>query len=181
MEQHKAQRAAQPLKEGQTPQGDEREQSVFNAGGLYGMYIGMCMCLFTALVFALFGHVLVPMVLIVLAAIPSLVMFKYAEKRGVDAFAVLARSRSRAAGAGNAASLAILLVIAAAMFYTTWTGTGLLEFQVGQTWASRFGSAANGVAIGAGLGAVLGFLGAVWAVRNRHKQQQDELTAPDEE
>lgn len=177
MERHKA----QLLEEGRAAQGDEREQSVLNAGGMHGMYIGMCLCLFTALVFALFGHVLVPMVLIFLTAIPSLVMFSHAEKRGVDAFAVLARSRSRAAGATNAASLAILLLIAAAMFYTTFTGAGLLEFQVDHTWASRFSSAANGVAIGAGLGAVLGYLGAVWAVRSRRKQQQDELTAPDEE
>lgn len=160
---------------------DEREQATYHAGGALGMYIGMALTFCVALVFALFGHILVPMVLLVLAAIPSLITISYAEKRGVDPFAIIARGKSRAHSVSAAVLLVVVLLVAAAMFYTTWTGTGLLEFQVGHTWADRFSSASNGVAIGAGIGAVLGFLGAVWTVRKRRKQQQEELTAPDEE
>lgn len=162
-------------------QGDERERAVYNAGGTRGMYIGFLLCLVTALGFALFGHILVPMVLIVVAAVPGWLTITYSEKRNVDAFAIIARSNSRAAAASGFATLVLLLLMAAAMFYTTVTGSGLLEFEIPQSWADRFVSVGNGVAVGAAVGAVGGYLGTAWLIRRRRKQQEDELSAPDED
>lgn len=181
MAQQRNQGTAQPPSDWQTVQGDEREQSVYNAGGALGTYIGMFLCFFTALGFALFGHVLVPLVLMVVAAVPSLVMITYSERRGVDAFAILARNNSRAAGPSNYGALVVLLLIVASMIYTTTSGAGLLEFELTTEWARRLESVGRGAAQGAAVGAVGGYLWAVLLVRKRRKQHMAELTAPDEE
>lgn len=177
MAEEEAQGAARQLRDWQAVQGDEREQSVYNAGGTLGMYTGMYLCFSTALGFALFGHVLVPMVLIILAAVPSLIMIFYSERRGVDAFAILARNQSRTVGASNAAGLVLVLLIVAAMLYTTISGAGLLEFEFAPAWAERLESVGRGAA----QGAVGGYLWAVTLVRRRRREHEAELTAPDEE
>src|SRR5699024_5511914 len=113
-------------------------------------------------------------VLLALGAAPGMATLAYAEKRGVDAFAILARGRSRAAALSGLAPLVILLLMSAAMIVTITTGSGLLEFQLSQTWSDRFSSAGEGAAIGAAVGAALGYLAAVWVVMRRRKQLQNE-------
>lgn len=153
---------------------DERERATFTEGGTLGMYTGMYLAYLTALVFALFGHILVPFVLLALGAAPGMATLSYAEKRGVDAFAILARGRSRAATLSGLAPLVILLLMSGAMIVTITTGSGLLEFQLSQTWSDRFSSAGEGAAIGAGVGAALGYLAALWVVMRRRKQLQND-------
>lgn len=152
---------------------DERERATFTEGGTYGMFIGMYLAYLTALVFALFGHILVPFVLLALGAMPGMATLAYAEKRGVDAFAILARGGSRASTMSGIATLTILVLISGAMIITTFTGSGLLEFELSQTWSDRLSSAGNGAAIGTGIGAGLGYLAAVWVVMRRRKQQNE--------
>ncbi|WP_120003894.1 hypothetical protein [Nesterenkonia muleiensis] len=159
--------------------GDERERAVYTAGGALGMHTGMYLCFAAALVFALFGHILVPFVLIVLAAVPSLIAISYAERRGVDAFDILARGRAGASAASGVVVTIILLLISAAMIYTSTSGRGLLEFEFTEAWAERFGSFGNGAAVGGAFGAVGGYLWTVWLIRRRRKQQQKELSVPD--
>ena len=97
----------------------------------------------------------------------------------VDAFAILARGGSRASTLSGVATLAILLLISAAMMITTFTGSGLLEFELSQTWSDRLISAGSGAAIGTGIGAALGYLAALWVVANvRRRKQQNQ---PDED
>ena len=153
--------------------GDERERATFTEGGTYGMYTGIYLCFLTALAFALFGHILVPFILVVLGAVPAGTAYGYAQKRGVDTFAILARS-SRKPALANVSILVILLLMSAAMVFTTTAGSGVLEFELPQTWTDRLGSAAQGAAIGAGVGAMLGYLAAAWVVRRRRKQLQNE-------
>lgn len=152
---------------------DERERATFNEGGTYGMFIGMYLTYLTALVFALFGHLLVPFVLLALGVMPAMVTLTYAEKRGVDAFAILARGGSRASTLSGVATLTILLLISGAMMVTTFTGSGLLEFELSQTWSDRLSSAGSGAAIGTGIGAAMGYLAALWVVMRRRKQQNE--------
>lgn len=152
---------------------DERERATFNEGGTYGMFIGMYLGYLTALVFALFGHLLVPFVLLALGVMPAMVTLTYAEKRGVDAFAILARGGSRASTLSGMATLTILLLISGAMMITTFTGSGLLEFEISQRWSDRLSSAGSGAAIGTGIGAALGYLAALWVVMRRRKQQNE--------
>lgn len=161
--------------------GDERERATFTEGGTVAMYTGIYLCFGTALIFALFGHILVPFILLLLGTIPAMTAYRYAQKRGVDTFAILARS-SRNPALASVSILVILLTMSSAMIFTTTAGSGLLEFELPLTWTDRLNSAAQGAAIGAGVGALLGYGGAAWAVRSeRRKTQEAELTAPDEE
>lgn len=161
--------------------GDERERTVFTTGGTIGMLCGFYLCIFTALAFAVFGHILVPFVLVLLGGIPSIITVTYSEKRGVDAFDILARGSRRSSRTWGLGTTVILLLLSAAMIYTTATGAGLLEFDISNTWLERFDSMGNGAAIGAGIGAVGGYLWSVWLVRRRRKQQQSGLCEPDED
>lgn len=174
-------RSANSLLGSEIAQGDERERAIFTAGGTIGMVWGFCLCLAAALVFALFGHLLVPFILVLLAGVPTIITTGYAEKRGVDAFEIIARSSAGPSRVWGLATLAFLLLLSAAMIYTTTTGAGLLEFNLSDTWIDRFGSMGNGAASGAAIGAVGGYLWTVWLIRRRRKQQQRELTLPDDD
>ena len=167
------QRATEQLLRPEMAHGDERERATFTEGGTFAMYTGMYLAFLTALVFALFGHVLVPFVLLAVGTVPGMVTLTYAEKRGVDAFAILARGGSRASSLSGLAPLVILLLMSGAMIVTTFTGAGLLEFELSQTWSDRLNSAGNGAAVGTGFGATLGYLAAAWVVRHRRKQQSE--------
>lgn len=174
-------RSADKLLGSEITHGDERERAVYTAGGALGMNTGMYLCLAAALVFALFGHILVPFVLIVLAAVPSITAISYAEKRGVDAFEILARGSAGFSAASGVVATIILLLISAAMIYTTTFDRGLLEFELTETWAERFGLFGNGAAVGGAFGAVGGYLWTVWLIRRRRKRQQKELSLPCQE
>lgn len=173
--------SADKLLGSEVTQGDERERAILTTGGTIAMAWGFILCLVTAVVFALFGHILVPFVLVLLAAAPSIITGKYAEKRGVDAFAILARGNSSSARVWGLGTLGVLLLLSAAMIYTTTTGTGLLEFDISGTWLERFDSVGSGAAIGAAVGAFGGYLLSVWLVRRRRKQQERELSLPDDD
>lgn len=161
--------------------GDERERTTFTEGGTVGMYSGMYLSFVTALIFALFGHILVPFVLLVLGTIPAMTALSYAQKRGVDAFAILARTRSIKPSLSGLPTLAVLLLMCGAMLVTTTTGSGMLEFELSQAWSDRLGSVGQGAAVGAGIGALLGFVGAAWTVRRRRQQQDKDAAEPQDE
>lgn len=162
-------------------QGDERERAIFTTGGTVGMVWGFCLCLFTAVVFALFGHLLVPFILVLLAGIPTIITTRYAEKRSVDAFEILARSNAGSSKTWTLGTLAVMLLLSAAMIYTTVTGSGLLEFEVSESWRQSFDSMGNGAAVGAAIGAFGGYLWTVWLIRRRRKQHQRELSLVDDD
>lgn len=169
---NRKQRANEQLGGPEITHGDERERATLNEGGTLGMVTGFYLVLLTALALALFGHILVPCILLFVGAIPGFVMISYAEKRGVDAFAILARGDSGASNLSGHAALVIALLISAAMLFTTTSGAGLLEFELSQTWSDRLSSTGNGVAVGTGIGAVLGSLAAAWVVMRRKKQHE---------
>lgn len=84
--------------------GDERERSLYMEAATFGMMLGVWACFIGSFVFALFGEVLVPVVLIAVSMVPAYGTLWYAERRGVQPFELLRVLRIEAASRRPSAS-----------------------------------------------------------------------------
>ena len=161
--------------------GDERERALFMESATFGMTVAIYVSLASALVAAVFGTLLLPVVLLVMAAVPSWATMYYAKRRGVDVNELVNRVSLRdKAGTLVVTFVGIVLVIGA-MAYTIFTGHGLLRLPVldlvGPDASGLGASLVRGGIIGAFGGAVVGLVAA--AVGSRRRAGDD--TADDDE
>lgn len=149
--------------------GDERERVVFMEANSFGLTIGLYLGFLGAAVASLFGLVLLPVALLVMAYCPSMVAAWYATRRGVDFKKVVEDATARSAT--DARSLMITTVTLgattvltfAAMAYTVFTGQPVLPTpSLGVTPGEGIlGATVRGAIIGAMIGAMLGGLAAI--------------------
>jgi len=159
--------------------GDERERAIYMEASTFGMTLGIWGCFFASLVFAIFGQILLPVVLISVAMIPSYGTLWFANRRGVNTLELLSRGSYRS-GLTSAVSFAVVLLLTlAAIIYSAYFGRGLLQFEVtfevvGDGLAEV---AVQGALIGAGVGAVLGVVWVALIIRG-HKKKRYKEPAP---
>lgn len=158
--------------------GDERERAVVTEASTFGMQVGTYLCFAGALITALFGNILAPVVLIFAATVSSYSMIWYAKRRGVDAQSLRARAPLRSIGAALALVAISLVGSAAAIAFTIWQGEGILP---GLPFTSIELSPYVGVGMAAG--AVLGLVLAIAGLaKDRRKALEPESAdLPDEE
>lgn len=158
--------------------GDERERAVVTEASTFGMQVGTYLCFAGALITALFGNILAPVVLIVAGTVPSYSMIWYAKRRGVDAHALAARASVRSVGVALTLVAISLVGSAAAIAFTIWQGEGILP---GLPFAGI--ELSPYVGVGMAVGAVLGLILAVRGVaKDRRKALEPESAdLPDEE
>lgn len=161
--------------------GDERERAIYMEAATFGMTLGVWGCFFASLVFAVFGQILLPIVLICVAMIPSYGTLWFASRRGVSTLDLLSRGSYRSGLASAVGFAVILLLTLAAMIYSAYFGRGLLQFKltfevVGDGLAE---AAAQGALIGAGIGAVLGVIWVALIIRGHKRKRYKDPSAAD--
>ncbi|WP_206515667.1 hypothetical protein [Georgenia faecalis] len=150
--------------------GDERERAVFMEATAFGQTLAIYLGLAGALVAAVLGQLLVPVVLLALMWVPSVASIWYASRRGVDVADMGSRA-SRKTRAGVAASIfGGLVLTCGAMLYTLLVGHGLVPVpEVDLTGPEHEGvlrSALTGALVGGAGGALVG---AVISARKRRR------------
>lgn len=106
--------------------GDERERAVFMEAATFGYAVATYVTIGVALVAAVFGTLLLPVVLLLVCGLPSLSAIWYAGRRGVDVDELAQRAAGgtkRTIGAIVFGGFALTL---AAMAWTVFTGHGLV-------------------------------------------------------
>lgn len=132
--------------------GDEREQAVVNEASGVGMTAGIYTGVGVAVVAAAVGSLAVPLVILLLTAVPTWVTLLWARRHHVD-LAALAESapRARRATALTVVGLGLLLTLGA-MAWTVFTGDGLVTLPTVEV----AGPGASGIAASLTRGAVVG-------------------------
>ena len=162
---------APPARRRHTTHGDEREQAVVNEASAVGLVAGIGAGYLAALVAAILGSLLWPVVLVALSTVSSLVTLVRAQRRGVDMDELASRAPGRLRALVWAGIATTLLLTLAAMLYTLTTGHGLLtapELQVAGPEASGVGaSLARGAVIGGMVGVVIAVVASLRPRRRR--------------
>lgn len=161
--------------------GDERERSVFMAAATFGMTLGMLTCLAVAVVAAVLGALLLPVVALILMGVPSWATISYARRRGV----AVDELADRGTPGQKAWSMAIVfggaVITMAAMAYTVFTGHGLVQVPsieiAGPHAIGVAPSMVRGGIIGGAVGACLGLLAMIIGPRLRARRA---AAAPEE-
>lgn len=157
--------------------GDERERAVFMEAATFGMTIGVLASLAVALVAAVLGSLLLPVVLIVLAGVPGWATMSYARRRGVDVTDLVGRVSLRERAGTIAVTFGGILLTLGAMAYTVFAGHGLVELPsvdvVGPDASGLAASMVRGAVIGAAGGAIIGLVAATVGSRWRRRRTAD--------
>lgn len=158
--------------------GDERERAILTEASTFGMHVGTYLCFAGALVTALFGHILAPIVLVIAGTVPSYSMVWYAQRRGVDAHRLAARATTRSIAATVALVAVSLVGSAAAIAFTIWQGESILPgLPFNDIGLSPY--VGVGMAVGTVLGLTVAILGL--AKDRRRARERDSAEVPDEE
>lgn len=141
--------------------GDERERSVLAESATLGFTISIYVNLAVALIAAVLGALVLPAVLLLLTAIPSWVTSSHARHHQVDIDELAARENSPTRFWTFLTVFAGILLVASAMAWTVFTGTGLVVLPpvdaVGPDATGIWASLVKGAVVGALGGVVVGF------------------------
>lgn len=152
-----------------TSYGDERERAIFMEAATFGYVVTTYVTMGVALVAALLGALLFPVVLMVLVGLLSWSTIWYAGRRGVDVHQLAFRAEKRRQRSVAAVVFGGFALILAAMAYTIFAGSGLVpvpEFDVAGPDASGvLPSMVRGAVVGGGGGLLVGAV--VLAVKSR--------------
>lgn len=154
--------------------GDERERAVFMESSSFGLTTGIYAGLLGAVLAAVFGLLLLPVVLLATAVLPSFAALWYAKRRDVD-LQKLADNAGARSMMVNAVVLGAAMVLAfAAMTYTVFTGQPVLpapSFRV--TPGEGFlGGIAQGALVGGMLGGLAAIVGGVLSSRRTNRRRE---------
>ncbi|MGC5629645.1 hypothetical protein ACPYO6_15530 [Georgenia sp. Z1344] len=155
--------AAHPRRSVSAPSviGDEREHAVANEAAAVGMSAGIYAGLGIALVAAVLGSLVVPVVAVALTAIPSWTMMLWARRRGVDLAELAGRLPARQKTRVWAVAGVGLLLVLAALAWTLFTGDALVALPSVEVAGPDATGIAPSVARGAVIGGFAGLLVAV--------------------
>lgn len=155
---------------------DERERSVHMEAQAFGMQLSGLTCWVGALVLAIFGQILTPLVLIILPVIPALGAQWYGRRRGVDHYRLVARGPAVKTLTWTGLYGLLLFTTCLAMVHRAYYGEGLLDYTVTVEVSEELQEPMAVVAIfGLGLGALVGVLWMGLIVRHQRRQEQKEL------
>lgn len=154
--------------------GDERERSILMAAATFGMTLGMLACLLVAVVSAVFGALVLPVVAVVLMGVPSWAMLFYARRRGVDVEELANRSTARQKAWTMVVIFGGIMVTLAAMAYTAFAGHGLVVLPTLEVAGPKATGVVPGMVrggiIGGAAGACLGLLAMILGPRMRARR-----------
>ncbi|MGW6128844.1 hypothetical protein ACWFNE_02330 [Cellulomonas sp. NPDC055163] len=120
-------RAADRLMDLDSPvYGDERERALVMEAYTFGATATVYVCIGAAVVSAVLGGLLLPVVLLVTATLPSFASIWYARRRGVDLLAMSERATPRERRTTVLTMVGGVLVVLGAMLVTVRTGHGLV-------------------------------------------------------
>jgi hypothetical protein len=165
-------RAADRLMDLDSPAyGDERERGLFMEASTFGLTLGMYLNLAAAFLAAVFGQLLLPVVLLVLMSAPSWATLWYGRRRGIDVTEMAGRASARSRTLPVAVIFGGMLLVFAVMSYTVSTGHGLFPVpEIDPTGDAMQGGVVGGT-IGAAVGAVVSLL--LMARRSRRRRSSD--------
>lgn len=153
--------------------GDERERAVFMESSSFGLSVGIYAGLLGAVVAAVLGLLLLPVVLLATAILPSCAALWYAKRRGVDVQKLAENAGARSMMV-NAVVLGAAMVLAfAAMSWTVFTGQPVLPAPSLQVTPGEgfFGGAAQGGLVGGMLGGLAAIVGGVLSYRQTNRRR----------
>lgn len=120
-------RAADRLMDLDSPvYGDERERALVMEAYTFGATATIYVCIGAAVVSAVLGGLLLPVALLLAAALPSFASIWYARRRGVDLLAMSERATPRERRTAVVTVVGGMLVVLGAMLVTVRTGHGLV-------------------------------------------------------
>lgn len=154
--------------------GDERERVVSMESSSFGVTAGLYVGLLGALVTALFGLVLLPVALLVLAVLPAAAGWWYAKRRGVDTRQLADKAGARSTMIGIVVYGAAMVLAFAAMTYTVFTGHPVLpapspDVSPGEGF---WGGMAQGAVVGGVLGGIAAIAGGVHSFRRANHRRE---------
>lgn len=157
--------------------GDERERAVMMESSSFGLTTGVYIGLLGAVVAAVFGLVLLPVVLLVMAVLPSFATLWYAKRRDVDMADLAEHAGARSTMVSSIICGVALILTFAAMTYTVFTGqavTTVPTFEVAPG-EGFLGGMAQGAVIGGMLGGLAAIVAGVLSFRRvrRHRPAHD--------
>ncbi|PYF98431.1 hypothetical protein SAMN05216184_11188 [Georgenia satyanarayanai] len=135
---------------GSASYGDERERAVFMAATTFGYMVTTYVSIAVALVAALFGQLLLPVVVLLLVGLPSWSAIWYSGRRGVDVTELAFRAEPRIKRTVGALTFGGFALVLAALAVTVFTGHGLLELPALDTSGALGSMVKGGVVGGAG-------------------------------
>lgn len=147
--------------------GDERERSVLMESSSFGLTTGLYMGLLIAFVASTFGHILLPVALLVMTILPSAATHWYARRRGVNLQKLAEDSGARSAMVSIVVAGALMVLVFAAMTYTVFAGQPLLTAPRVEVTPGEgvFGGMAQGAVVGGMIGGVAAIIGGVLGFR----------------
>lgn len=153
--------------------GDERERAVFMEASSFGLTTGHYFGLLIAVVAAIFGLVLLPVVVLIMAMLPSAAAMWYAKRRNVGIHKLADKSGARSTliniivyGAGAVLTFAF-------MSYTVFAGQPLLSMpSIDVTPGEGFvGGLAQGAVVGGMIGGLAAIIGGVVSFRRVNRRR----------
>lgn len=144
--------------------GDERERAIAAKASSFGVVMGIYAGLLLALTTAVFGSLLVPVVIFILLGVSSWSAIWYAHRHHVDLHALASQAGAFAKASAFAAVAGGFLLILGAMAVTIFTGHPLIDLPAAElTGPNATGTGASFVR-GAIIGGFLGCAGGLAAL-----------------
>lgn len=147
--------------------GDERERAVFMEATTFGYMPTIYVSIAVAVVTAVLGQLLLPVVLLLLVGLQSWATIWYAGRHGVDVSDLAFRAETHLKRNAGIVVFGGFAVVLAALGYTVFTGHGLLELPALDLGSGALGSALRGGVVGGGGGLLVGAV--VMAVKGRRR------------
>jgi hypothetical protein len=157
--------------------GDERERAVFMAATTFGYMVTVYVSMAVAVLTALVGHLLLPVLLMLLVGLQSWATLWYSGRRGVDVSELAFRAApgtKRTVGIVVFGSFALIL---AALACTVFTGHGLIDLPAVDVRSGALGSMVKGGVVGGGAGLLVGAV--AMAVQNARRARRGAPAADD--
>lgn len=147
--------------------GDERERAVFMEATTFGYMLTIYVSIAVAVVTAVLGQLLLPVVLLLLIGLQSWATAWYAERRGVRISDLAFRAEPALKRNAGLIVFGGMAVVIAALAYTVFTGHGLLDLGTPDLDSGALASGLRGGVVGGGAGLLIAAVG--MAVQSRRK------------
>lgn len=147
--------------------GDERERAVFMEATTFGYMLTIYTSIAVAVVAAVLGQLLLPVLLLLLLGLQSWATVWYAGRRGVDVSDLALRAEPALRRNAGLVVLGGLALTLAALAYTVFGGHGLLDLGAPDMDSGPLASMLRGGIVGGAAGLAIATVG--MAVRGRRK------------
>lgn len=147
--------------------GDERERAVFMEATTFGYTLTSYVSIGIAVVTALLGQLLLPVLLMLVVGLQSWATIWYAGRRGVDVSELAFRAEPAMKRTTGVLVFGGFAVVLAALAWTVFTGHGLIDLPAVDVGSGVVGSMVKGAVVGGGGGLLVGAV--AMAVQNRRR------------